>query len=1190
MQQKHAEPSDDLQESAESPSSAGATSPDFGQPQILVTPASDVTGLPTPDFGNEKTSESKASETQGEEVQRSVDSPKFGFAVPPSPDAEWDTLKLPEVDSGHGDQHPSTPDFGSLGRHNPFLDLGSAASSPQASRENSPEHSAKPRLSVDMLLPSPSSPSREGRTHSTDRNVRTQKVSDRKSPDSKTFDFEIDQQREDGDDLEGHAESAELLQECFRLDEELQSKKEMLKWFYQELEATSAKLETSRTHLEESQASRSELAEELDASLTLVEKLEGKLERLHAQEHSSQVFEDHVNEAKELQLSLQNEENICRTLRFEHDDLASELRDFREKLCDAQRTAEEASKLRICKHEAATLGEALEKAEAALRKEQADSFERAAALRTEDSDLFDELAHTQAQLKQSRLDSAQRLAEMKELEDSSAKEMFAAMQALAESNAEVEAATASEWKADAAFEQLADMSRELSDATARAGSESEQHAAILAASKAHAEMETAKMKQQLADLAAQLQVADSKWKNAEARLAVTESCSGTSNMQREGLLEARIHDLEVKLLEVAASKQSVESRLDASEARLQQLQSNVDDELLAKRAAEVRLAQVEKSSKSLDMKLAMAAECEQDAEVHLTQAEEMSWDLQRQLERESRSRGSVSMRLQEAEQEAESTGRKLALALAARQAAESRLSAEEVVFQQLEASLAHAETTASSRSQNAVSLKAELHERTMRLETEIQAQKASEAQTRKLQDSLRDLEAKLESAITAREDVDAALKESQRFATKMSQELISCQDAAKAELASYQIDGKVESASQVQAKVLKQQEMSERLQSEVADETKLAATYKALAGTLEMEVETEKQGREQAQEAFGKAKDSANSLECQLAAASAMAERLKAHQDENEQSDAKSSAALSLAREEQAEQQLEINELRQELLLARQQRRAALQASERAQMARVKQQQQAVSLRKRSEQNEAARSASITSLIEENGALVREQHGELLSEIKVCQAVLASRAVELSKSQDECSNLKLQVSQLVQKADGAEKLAESEQQCCRVLLQQLEDMTLQSIESAARSPQVLLSRTDVAKALQLRDELAALQVCQLQSEAAAVRRQLAVGGACFAATVSGGDPIEHATPLRRTLATPVHMEDAQLGEEGQVSALPLSASVGSVSPLSSLQANSGSQCPLPWGPPPTKVQDLLFSASSSPVSSRARER
>lgn len=45
--------------------------------------------------------------------------------------------------------------------------------------------------------------------------------------------------------------------------------------------------------------------------------------------------------AKELQLSLQNEENICRTLRFEHDDLASELRDFREKLCDAQRCSAE---------------------------------------------------------------------------------------------------------------------------------------------------------------------------------------------------------------------------------------------------------------------------------------------------------------------------------------------------------------------------------------------------------------------------------------------------------------------------------------------------------------------------------------------------------------------------------------------------------------------------------------------------------------------------------------------------------------------------------------------------------------------------------------------------------------------------------------------------------------------------------
>lgn len=75
----------------------------------------------------------------------------------------------------------------------------------------------------------------------------------------------------------------------------------------------------------------------------------------------------------------------------------------------------------------------------------------------------------------------------------------------------------------------------------------------------------------------------------------------------------------------------------------------------------------------------------------------------------------------------------------------------------------------------------------------------------------------------------------------------------------------------------------------------LAAASQALVGTLEMELETEKQGRASAQdalietsgcgtrrsfvfvcqEAFGKVKDSANSLECQLASACATAERLK---------------------------------------------------------------------------------------------------------------------------------------------------------------------------------------------------------------------------------------------------------------------------------------------------------------------------
>eukprot|EP00438_Fugacium_kawagutii_P005433 Skav226189 [mRNA] locus=scaffold2212:102830:105483:+ [translate_table: standard] len=52
---------------------------------------------------------------------------------------------------------------------------------------------------------------------------------------------------------------------------------------------------------------------------------------------------------------------------------------------------------------------------------------------------------------------------------------------------------------------------------------------------------------------------------------------------------------------------------------------------------------------------------------------------------------------------------------------------------------------------------------------------------------------------------------------------------------------------------------------------------------------------------------------------------------------------------------------------------------------------------------------------------------------------------------------------------------------------------------------------------------------------------------------------------------------------GQVSALPLSGSVGSPSPMSSLRAQVGSQWPLPWGPPPAKAQfkPCIFLSSSA---------
>lgn len=1212
MQQvQHGEPSlaEDLPETPASPDSP-PESPEFGKVHVIVTPPSNVPSLHTPEFGQ-----------TSKVVEAPAGSPKFGFTVPASPNfgvqspespasPAWPTetketkaarprpaatLQEPEDErQGAGEPHPSTPDFGSL-NNAPLLDdvckLSSAASSPHgSSHENSPENASdrSKRISVDMLLPSPASPNGVSKEFAKTGERVDKDSTGHDSSKGRKFDFPVAEAQKANSEKDGNdspedddGEKEDLFQECIYMQRELKRREEMLNWFYEELEATSAELK----ELQESQSSRSELSEKLEEAAVNEENLELKLKRLQAQmqEQSVQALEEKLHEAKQLR----QEEAVTKTLRLENDDLASELRDLYDKLAETQRTAEEVSTLRIWKQEAAALGDALERAEA-------DALGRAAALKGENFDL-DKLAQTQDELKQSRLDSAQNAAKIHKLEDSSAamtREMSEALQALAESQAQVEEITASEWKAAQAFDQLAEMSRQLSEATALADSEIEQRAAVVAASRAHSAMETAKFEEQTADLAAQLQVANAAWKDAESRLSLTELCSGaSSNLEREELLEARIHDLEGKVVETASSKQRVDGKVAASEMLIQHLRGEIHEEISAKHQAEVRLAQVEKSSKSLDSKLALATACEQDAEVHLTQEEEMRWDLERQLERESRSSRSIHHRLEQAEEAAESSGQELGSALAARQMDESRLSSVEAVVQQLEASLAHAETRASSESQRAILLQAQLGDTTLRLDAETQRRKDLEAHQRQLQGTTRDSEAKLDSAIGARENVEAQLQVAQLRTGQLTEEIKTYHvelHSTKADVAKYQQLAstraiEMETSSELQANLIKLQKSSEKLQDELATEMKLATSHKALVGTLEMEVETEKQGRASAQEAFGKVTDSANSLECQLASACATAERLKALADEQEESRSKSSAALSLAQAEQADSEREMEELRQELLLARQQRRAAMQASQRAQMARLKQQEQmetveaqAVTLRKQSELDEAARSASLALLVEEHGTLVREQHAELLQEVRECHAMVARRTAELSESQEESYRLKHRIGLLEEEANAAQKLADSEERSCSLLLQQLEEVTVQSIEAAREpQPEVPLSRTEVA--FQLRDELAALQVRQLQDEAAAVRRQLQeVQGAAhvLAGSLSGGDStFDYDTPMRR------------ITQRGQVSALPLSASVGSPSPMSSLRAQVGSQWPLPWGPPPAKAQDLLFSQSSSPASS-----
>ena len=276
MQQvQHGEPSlaEDLPETPASPDSPAPESPEFGKVHVIVTPPSDVPSLHTPEFGQTKV------------VEVAAGSPKFGFTVPASPNfgvqspespaspasPAWPTdtketketkaarprpaatLQEPEDERQAGEPHPSTPDFGSL-NNAPLLDdickLSSAASSPHgSSHENSPENASdrSKRISVDMLLPSPASPNGGSKEFaSTGDRVDTDSTRQDISKGRK-FDFPVaeaqqaNREKDRNDDPEDDdGEKEELFQECIYMQRELKRREEMLNWFYEELEATSA--------------------------------------------------------------------------------------------------------------------------------------------------------------------------------------------------------------------------------------------------------------------------------------------------------------------------------------------------------------------------------------------------------------------------------------------------------------------------------------------------------------------------------------------------------------------------------------------------------------------------------------------------------------------------------------------------------------------------------------------------------------------------------------------------------------------------------------------------------------------------------------------------------------------------------------------------------------------------------------
>ncbi|CAJ1348131.1 unnamed protein product [Effrenium voratum] len=653
-------------------------------------------------------------------------------------------------------------------------------------------------------------------------------------------------------------------------------------------------------------------------------------------------------------------------------------------------------------------------------------------------------------------------------------------------------------------------------------------------------------------------------KDAQARLELASACRSATSDQKEELFETRIRDLEARLASEASCKLRAEKRLEAEEVLARQLQSDLDNETSAKREAA-------KASKSLDLQLARATACEHEAEARLQEAEGDARELQRALREAKR-------QTHEAEQEAESSGGQLGAALGAKQRLEAQMRI-------LQASLEAAESSASSGGSVALKLQGQLGEAKLQLQSQVQQRQLAEAQLGQLEDSLNQLQGELKSSGEARRSVEAQLGETKlqlqsetqrrqlaeaqlgplqdslgrlKAELKSSTEarrgsevaLQESRDSAK-ELVDFQVTEK-HAAVGLEASERKSTELSE----ELGAERRSAAKRQALLGSLELQLEVEQKGKEAAQDAFGRAQEAANSLECQLASAGAVLERLKEQQVAEGQGIEEFAAALGIAREEQAEQGEELGVLREELDRARSQRRAAMQAI------RWKKQTLPDSQIRRSQLEEAARSSSVSSLLEESSAVVREQQAELVQEVKCLHAELAQNASELSTVEDDCTMLKYRLTRAENEAQDFEKSAESEQECCRMLLQQLEELAVQSIAGS----QAPISRREAA------------QVRQLQSEAAAVRRELQqVRGAAqvLASSMSsahiGGDPPQFVTPRTAPRA-------------GFVSSLPLSASVISSSSL----ATAGSEWPLPWGPPPAVVKDLVFPAS--PASCRDAPR
>eukprot|EP00931_Biecheleriopsis_adriatica_P028910 TRINITY_DN17227_c0_g1_i8.p1 TRINITY_DN17227_c0_g1~~TRINITY_DN17227_c0_g1_i8.p1 ORF type:complete len:1288 (+),score=376.08 TRINITY_DN17227_c0_g1_i8:97-3960(+) len=917
------------------------------------------------------------------------------------------------------------------------------------------------------------------------------------------------------------------------------------------------------------------------------ERLDGCYKRLlqvRLQEQGS--LQDMLDSDKAELQRLKDEEAMNTTLRLENDDLASEVRSLRGRLVqqrphhafaeEEQFAAAEAVAARVARQEAVALGDALERAES-------ETLEEAAAARRSPDASLAELQRTQRELNEARRKLSKFSSELDEANmraQASASEVTAALAAVADSHHEVEEVVQFEWRAAEAFQDLAGAKSEL----ASAEESSKRHARALAASQAanseleanlnakhialktQLAIEVAKNEERLARaehaevLEDQLAAARAAKTDAEARLAEVEekalelnkqldvAHAGSRNSEAQLQLASERHAEE---LNAQLVQQKVSSKLEERLARAKQAEV-LEEQLAAahaeKRDAEARLAQVEEKALELDKQLDVAHAGRRNSEAQLRLANERhAEELKAQLAQHKES-SNLEERLARAKQ-AEVLEEQLAAARAGKRDAEARLAQVEEKALELDKQLdvAHA---GKRNSEAQLQLASERHAE------ELEAQRAEHRASSNLEELVAELEVQLETERNAKILFEARLAKAEQQAR--------------------------DNAADLEEKLESQEDFKSSLEAQVAEAQKVAKEFEE---QLEMSFVAQEQSKAKVSETEELVKVLDNKL-AMNATSNRNAEDLLAKSEQAaEQLEEELKCERHSKAQDEAKREHMVLELQAELATALSQRRAALQASERAHLARCKQQQelhesQALEVRLRGELSESlpsTREADELSLLAGRVHMFEE-------EAAVAQQIAEAEIVRNQVLSGEISDAKLQQSHIagIRYAAPEVALARAEGHA------QIETFCAQEwhekLEAAEAEVALLRSETcSTLQAVELREELRGVAQGTTQVLAGFLEDTFrgAVGGTSSPSNSIA--PSDFKTPLRRT----------QLGTHASglaVPALPLSAGGASAlsavpaSPAASTSASAGSRSvdrrawALPWGPPPTVARDLAFPA------------